>query len=142
MRGTPSNPTIEDYKQQAKTLRFELGSQLLTHSAALELVAKQHGHRDWNTLRAAIPESPVGYQINQRIAGTYLGQPFTGYIKAVQTVGTHGHHRLTLRFDTPVDVVQFDSFSALRQQVNCTVDHTGKSLQKTSDGSPHVVISA
>lgn len=134
------NPTIEDYKQQAKTLRFELGSERLTHSAALELVAKQHGARDWNTLRASIPKAPPGYQINQRIAGTYLGQPFTGFIKAVQTVGPSGHHRLTLRFDTPVDVVQFDSFSSLRQQVNCTVDNSGKSLQKTSNGQAHVVI--
>jgi hypothetical protein len=140
MRGTPSNPTIADFKQQAKTLRFELGSQLLTHSAALELVAKQHGHRDWNSLRATIPETEPGYRINQRISGTYLGQPFTGFIKAVQTVGHSGHHRVILRFDTPVDVVQFDSFSALRQQVSATVDHTGKSLQKTSDGTPHVVI--
>lgn len=140
MRGTPSNPTLEDYKQQAKTLRFEMGSALLTHSAALELVAKQHGHRDWNTLRAQIPASGSGYQVNQRVSGTYLSQHFTGFIKAVQTVGNSGHYRLTLRFDTAVDVVQFDSFSSLRQQVSCTVDRTGRSQQKTSDGVPQIVI--
>ena len=134
------NPTIEDYKQQAKTLRFELGSQMLTHSAALELVAKQHGHRDWNTLRATIPAAPSGYQVGQRVHGTYLGQPFTGVIKAVQAVGSSGHARVTLRFDAPVDVVKFDSFSSLRQQVNAMIDPSGKSPQMTSDGTPHLVL--
>lgn len=134
------HPTIEDYKQQARALRFELGTDRLTHSAALELVAKQHGFRDWNTLRAARPQPLPGYQLNQRVSGRYLGQPFTGYIKAVQSIGTAGHHRLTLRFDDPVDVVTFDSFSSLRQQINCTVDNLGKSQKKTSNGTPHVVL--
>ena len=46
--------------------------------------------------------------------------------------------RLTLKFDEPVDVVTFDSFSAFRHRVNCVVDETGRSREKTSDGRPHM----
>lgn len=134
--------TIEDYKQQAKTLRFEVGSDTLTHSAALEVVAKQNGHRDWNTLCAGQETAPrkPGFQTGQRISGTYLGHSFSGTVKAAQMIGDLGHHRLTIRFDDPVDVVQFDSFSSLRQQINCTIDHTRQSLAKTSDGQQHVIL--
>ena len=49
-----------------------------------------------------------------------------------------GLSRMTLNFDEPVDVVTFDSFSAFRQRVNCTVDETGRTAAKTSDGRPHL----
>lgn len=48
-------PTIEEAKDMAKRLRAALsrqGSQI-SHSDALELVAQQLGHRDWNTASAA-----------------------------------------------------------------------------------------
>lgn len=43
-----------DHKQQAKRLRTSLAERgvEVTHSEALELVAQQHGARDWNTLAA------------------------------------------------------------------------------------------
>ena len=43
-----------DHKQQAKRLRTSLAERgvEVTHSEALELVAHQHGARDWNTLAA------------------------------------------------------------------------------------------
>ena len=47
-----------DHKQQAKRLRTSLAERgvEVTHSEALELVAHQHGARDWNTLAAAHAE--------------------------------------------------------------------------------------
>ncbi len=44
------------FKDQAKRLRTALAEQgvELSHSAALELVARQHGARDWNTLAADV----------------------------------------------------------------------------------------
>jgi catechol 2,3-dioxygenase-like lactoylglutathione lyase family enzyme len=49
------------YKDQARRLRADLVDRGvdLTHSEALELVAHQHGARDWNTL-AARPAQPGG----------------------------------------------------------------------------------
>jgi hypothetical protein len=49
--------SIEQAKQMAKRLRADLlkADQDLSHSAALELVAHQLGHRDWNTAAAILP---------------------------------------------------------------------------------------
>ena len=51
-----------DPKQMAKRLRAELAQRGLevTHGQALELVAHQHGHADWNTMSAlpALPTAP------------------------------------------------------------------------------------
>ena len=45
-----------DAKAMAKTLRLELEARQMTlsHGACLEVVAKQHGYRDWNTMSAAV----------------------------------------------------------------------------------------
>ena len=53
-------PTIESLKTQAKNLRKTLSNdgESITHSEALELIAKQHGFRDWNTLHAAQESQP------------------------------------------------------------------------------------
>lgn len=50
-----------DAKAMAKTLRQELKTHKidLGHSECLELVAKQFGFRDWNTLAAALSENPL-----------------------------------------------------------------------------------
>ncbi|MFC6713246.1 glyoxalase superfamily protein [Branchiibius cervicis] len=46
---------MSDYKQLASRLRAALATDgvEVSHSRALELVAAQHGYRDWNTLVAA-----------------------------------------------------------------------------------------
>ena len=51
-----------------------------------------------------------------------------------------GHTHLTLHFDEPVDVVTFDSFSAFRQRVSCTLDEDLVAPAKLSDGTPHMRI--
>ncbi|MEM6373486.1 MAG: glyoxalase superfamily protein [Pseudomonadota bacterium] len=135
-------PSRAALKAQAKRLRATLtqAGTPCTHAQALEAIAHQWGARDWNTLHARTKETPTqAYHPGQRVTGRYLGQRFAGYIKAVGRLGSD-RHRLTLRFDAPVDVVRSPLFSALRQQVTCVLDPTGRSPRKTSDGTPHMVL--
>lgn len=135
-------PSRAALKAQAKRLRAKLNGAgtPCTHSQALEAIAHQWGARDWNTLHARAQDDPQpGYHPGQRITGRYLGHRFAGHIKAASRLGS-AQHRLTLRFDVAIDVVRSEKFSALRQQVNCVVDVTGRSARKTSDGVPHVVL--
>lgn len=136
-------PTLDQLKAQAKQLRkalMEKGTNV-THSQTLEMVAKQHGFRDWNTASARLsnrPGPPVA--IGQRIRGQYLKQDFTGTVVGIRQFGGPDNWRVSVHFDEPVDVVTFDSFSAYRQRINCTVDSDGTALSRTSDGEPHLVI--
>lgn len=139
-----SLPSIDSLKQQAKRLRqaFEEKGQSLNHSAALEMIARQYGFRDWNTLHARIgnrrTDCPVA--VGDRVDGAYLGQPFSGRVLSVAMLGAEDRYRVTIDFDDPVDVVTFDSFSAFRKRVNCIIDSDGVSPQKTSNGQPHMVM--
>ena len=47
-------PSIDELKAQARRLRQAMAERGddMSHSTALELIAKQHGLRDWNTLSA------------------------------------------------------------------------------------------
>lgn len=138
-------PSIDDLKAQAKRLRgaMEASGTPISHSAALELVARQYGVRDWNTLSAlagrpnAAPLAAL--TVGARVSGRYLNQPFTGRILALGEQ-SGGLHRLTLHFDEPVDVVTFESFSAFRQRVNAQVDENGVSPRRTSNGLPQLVL--
>jgi hypothetical protein len=134
-------PSRDVLKAQAKRLRADMDAQgtQMTHASALETVAHQWGMRDWNTLAAKADVEAVNWQVGSRATGRYLGHPFTGMIKAARLAAS-GFWTLTVRFDAPVDVVESEHFSALRQQVNTTVNAQGESPQKTSDGQPHMVI--
>ncbi len=142
MTGSSQLPSLEDLKAQARRVRATLAADgtPIGHSRALELLAHQHGYRDWNTLHAALgnrpPPSPVA--VGDRVRGHYLSQPFEGEVIGVQALATPDRFRVTLQFDAPVDVVTFDSFSAYRQRVTGTIDRTGRTAEKTSDGRPHM----
>ena len=136
-------PTLGALKAQAKRLRATLQSdgETVSHSRSLELIARQHGFRDWNTLHAAAGNdvragAPVA--LGERVSGRYLGQLFEGEVIGVQALGGPDRFRVTLSFDEPVDVVTFDSFSAFRRRVASVIDRTGVSAEKTSDGQPHM----
>ena len=129
-------------KSQAKALRAALGKsgQPVSHSQSLELLAKQHGFRDWNTLHAKCGNvAPAVFSVGQKVTGRYLGQSFQGEIIGVRMVGG-AHFRLTIRFDRPVDVVRFEGMSNLRSQIQAVVNADGVSAEKTSDGQPHLQI--
>ena len=139
---TSQIPSRDVLKAQAKRLRGDLAErgQTISHAQALETVAHQWGVRDWNTLAAlATTAHPAGYAPGQRISGRYLGHSFEGQVKAAHQ-STNGYWSLTLRFDTPIDVVASKLFSSFRRQVNVTVTPKGVSPQKTSDGQPHLVL--
>lgn len=138
---TPSLPSLEALKAQAKRLRAGLAEDgdFISHGEALELIAKQYGYRNWNTLHAAIGNRPPrnAPQVGARIAGRYLGQPFEGEIVGVDTL-SGGRYRVTIEFDEAVDVVTFESFSAFRKRVSCVIDEDGVSPARTSNGRPHM----
>ena len=136
-------PSLEELKTQAKRLRkgLELDGDFINHSESLELIARQYGFRNWNTLHAAIGNRPPrpALQVGARVKGRYLGQAFDGEVIGVETLSA-GRIRLTLDFDEAVDVVTFDSFSAYRKRVSCIVGDDGRTAEKTSDGKPHLEI--
>lgn len=139
-------PSLETLKDQAKRLRARLAQedQTISHSRALELIAAQYGFRDWNTLHAKVGNRPPlnPWMLGARVSGTYLGHPFTAEVISVQALQNRpGYYRLTMKFDEAIDVVTFESFSAFRRRINCTIDETGRSPAKTSDGRPHVELS-
>ena len=145
MTRTKSLPSVEALKAQAKKLRAELTD--ISHTRALELVAHQWGYRDWNTL-AALAGQMAGqmpnthsYQLGDRVNGLYLGRNFSGEIIAAQRLGA-GQTKLTIRFDEPVDVVSFESFSSFRSRVSATINKDGKTAARTSDGAPHMQLYA
>ncbi|MDU8926496.1 glyoxalase superfamily protein [Alisedimentitalea sp. MJ-SS2] len=141
---TQGTPTIAELKAQARRLRATMqeSGAPMAHATALETVARQHGHRDWNTARAAAAwDNPARWQIGQHVRGRYLSHPFTGRIKSASE-GTGGFWRLTLAFDAPVDVVTSRHFSNWRKQVSCTVNAQGVTVDKTSDGTPHLSLFA
>ena len=141
MQSPSSLPTTRQLKAEARLLRTQAARHgtPISHAAALERIAHYYGYRNWNTLRARTSNTPE-LQLGMRVSGRYLGQPFTGEVYGLASHGTQGHRRVTLQFDTPVDVVRFASFSSLRRRVSATIDDTGRSPQKTSDGQPHLVL--
>lgn len=135
-------PTLDAAKAQAKALRTALATEGrdITHSAALELIAKSHGLKDWNTLHASIgnrPPPPLA--LGQIVEGHYLNQAFTAEVIGITQL-SEGRYEITLDLADPVDVVTFDSFSNFRRRVRKTVDAYGRSFDKTSDGQPHLVL--
>ncbi len=136
-----SLPDLSELKAQAKRLRVAMESEgnFITHSEALELLARQYGCRDWNTLHARVGNRPVEpYRVGDKRSGTYLGQAFTGEVIALKRLDDGAHYQISFDFDEAVDVVRFDSFSAFRKRVSVTLDRHGRSLQKTSDGQPYL----
>ncbi len=136
---------IQTLKAQAKRLRtaLEADGDFVTHSESLELVARQHGYRDWNTLHAAAGNRPPEpYAVGARVSGRYLGQTFTAEIIAVKKLQDGRRYTLTLDLEEAVDVVRFDSFSNFRKRITGMVDAGGVSSERTSDGRPHLQLTA
>lgn len=142
--GVKMKNTIQTLKDEAKRLRGSLqkSGKTVSHSAALELVAKQKGYRDWNTALASIGNEPSGPPVwlGQMIEGKYLGQKFTAEVIGVRNQLQPDRWRITLDLAEAVDVVTFDSFSAFRKRISATVNQSGKTTEKTSNGIPQLVL--
>ncbi len=126
----------------ARQLRADLAARgvAISHSQALERVARAAGFSNWNALFAAIGNRPPeDWAVGQRVRGAYLGQPFEGRIIRVEMIRP-SWFRLTIDLDEAVDVVTFESFSNFRKRVWGIVGPLGESREKTSNGQPHLVI--
>ncbi len=133
-------PSLDQVKDQARALRAELArqGQEISHSAALELVAKAHGFHDWNTFHArAGNRMPPPAGLGDVVTGRYLGQEFLAEVIGVRQL-SEGRYEVELQLDQPVDVVTFDSFSNYRSRIRKEIDAYGRSFDKTSDGVPHL----
>ncbi len=131
-------PTTEDLKRQARRMRDHFAEKNIdiSHSAALEAIAKQHGYKDWNILSALINRQSMTIEwpeFDEMISGTYLGHNFTGKILKIQTCTIENLRRYTIKFDDPIDVVASKHFSSFRRQINCflnkdrrSTDHKGR----------------
>lgn len=137
-----SRLSVEGAKAQARALRQALGAsgKAISHAEALEIVARQHGARDWNTLcaRRGQRNAPPELALGDRVRGTYLGHPYRGEIVGLS--GPLGHRTVEIRLDAPIDTVRFASFSNWRRRLRGTVDESGRSYRRTSDGVPQLVV--
>jgi len=141
--------SISQMKDEARRLRDGLAGSgsPISHSQSLELVARQKGYRDWNTLYGDLGHStganhPSGLSIGigQSVEGTYLGQPFKATVLGVQSQLQPDRFRITLELSEPVDVVTFESFSAFRRRISATINSDGRTSEKTSNGEPQLVL--
>ncbi|WP_137155939.1 glyoxalase superfamily protein [Rhizobium sp. FKL33] len=142
MSETSRLPSLEEIKAQARRLRDALASRgsPVTHSRSLELIAAQYGFRDWNTLHAGLGNRPPPrLQVGDSASGLYLGKPFRGKVVSLQRMnGSDDVIRVAFDFDEPVNVSKFESFDVFRKRVVCTLGPDGRTVEKTSDGAPHL----
>lgn len=135
-------PSATEAKDQARRLREKLAKdgRPVGHAKSLELIAHQHGFRDWNAMFAAIGNgAPKALSLGETVSGTYLSQPFTARVVSVAAV-KRGWFKLELHLDEPVDVVMSQGFSNFRRRIRGVIGPKGHTLERTSDGQPHLQI--
>ena len=94
--------TRDQAKAHAKWIRADVAKtgEELSHSAALERVAKDAGFADWNTLCANLPETlDPPLTIGDRVAGRYLGVAFNGSIVDAQHAVECATVQIAIAFD-------------------------------------------
>ncbi|MFG1497909.1 glyoxalase superfamily protein [Saccharospirillum sp. HFRX-1] len=130
-------PTLAQIKAQAKRLRQLMAAEGVDigHSQALELIAKDHGYRDWNTLSAELKNTQPPVAVGEWVNGHYQGQPFRAEVRSVE-MERLGYWRLRLQLEQPLDVVTSPRFSALRRHLMATVDDRGITSERLSSGEP------
>ena len=137
-----SDATLDTVKAEAKALRQTLRAEgtLVSHAQSLELIARRHGARDWNTLHARLRQrnAPLLLAVGTKVSGHYLGQAYSGKILAVS--GRAERRQVEIALDQPIDTVRFDSFSNWRHRNRGTLDKEGRSPDTTSDGTPVLTV--
>lgn len=135
-------PSVTQAKDQAKRLRAKMlkGDKKIGHAQSLELIAHEHGFRDWNCMRVAIGNGPSkGWAVGDRVTGAYLSQPFSALVISVSNIKPEWF-KLVLQLERAVDVVTSNSFSNYRQRIRGVVGPKGYSVERTSNGEPHLQI--
>ncbi|AWC21538.1 hypothetical protein CO731_00989 [Aminobacter sp. MSH1] len=133
-----------DYKNNARRLRDALASEgiAVSHAKALELVARQEGVRDWNTLaarpvatpvsaKADEPKAAVPFAVGENVAGTFNGNPAQGRVIGLEETIKPDLWRVTVAFNPPVDVSTSKLFSSERRRIQMVVGADGRSRRLT-----------
>jgi len=124
-----------DYKAQARRLRTALSDDghAVGHSRSLELVARLHGARDWNTLAAAPQPNTTSapFAIGERVTGTFNDSPAQGRVIGLSETIKPDLWRVTVAFDPPVDVVTSKLFSSERRRIQMIIGAEGRSRRLT-----------
>lgn len=130
--------TSSDFKTHAKRLRDALATDgvPISHARALEIVARQNGARDWNTLSARTvdqlaPAPAVPFQVGQSVAGTFNGTPAKGRVIGLEETIKPELWRVTVAFNPPVNASTSELFKAERRRVTMVVGADGKSRRLT-----------
>ena len=140
--------TSSDYKAHARRLRDALAAEGidLSHGKALDLVARQHGERDWNTLSAragaaanapqTAPQIASGiasapFTVGDAVEGLFNGAPATGRIIGLAETIKPDLWRVTVKFSPPVDASTSANFRAERTRVEMIVGADGRSRRLT-----------
>lgn len=134
--------TSSDYKTSARRLRDALAAEgvPISHGKALDLVARQQGARDWNTLSAQAkandvpaaslaPMAPFG--LGDTVEGTFNDRPAHGRVIGLAETIKPDLWRVTVHFDPPVDASTSASFKAERRRVEMVVGADGRSRRLT-----------
>ena len=110
----------------------------ISHAKALELVARQQGARDWNTLAArpvatktetTTAGAPFG--VGENVSGTFNGNPAQGRVIGIEETIKPDLWRVTVAFDPPVDVSTSKLFSSQRRRIQMVVGADGRSRHLT-----------
>jgi hypothetical protein len=132
------------HKVSAKRLRAALAEDgiAVSHARALELVARQNGVRDWNTLAAQpagagrpVPAAPVvaaaPFGVGETVEGTFNGRDAHGRVIGLEETIKPDLWRVTVAFDPPVNAATSQLFSAERRRVQMVVGADGRSRRLT-----------
>lgn len=139
---TTHGPDARDHKASAKRLRAALAADgiAVSHAKALELVAKQNGARDWNTLAArtvedkpafASPGPVAPFGVGETVTGTFNGRDAHGRVIGLEETIKPDLWRVTVAFDPPVNAATSQLFSAERRRVQMVVGADGRSRRLT-----------
>jgi hypothetical protein len=139
-RRSETMTTGQDYKTNARRLRDALAADgiAISHAKALELVARQQGVRDWNTLaarpndtRAEQAAGGVPFAVGETVSGTFNGNPAKGRVIGLEETIKPDLWRVTVAFNPPVDVSTSKLFSSERRRIQMVVGTDGRSRRLT-----------
>ncbi|MDT4845158.1 hypothetical protein D3C80_491000 [compost metagenome] len=140
-----------DFKHQARRLRQALGEEgiNISHGKALDLVARQSGTRDWNTLAAQdvkaeatrVEDNAAPYRVSQRVSGMFHTTAFEARIIGVEETIKPDLWRITLQFDPAINVAVSPNLSMLRRRFTVVVGADGKSRRLTGSEAGGITLS-
>lgn len=139
-----------DFKQQARRLRQALGEEgiLISHGKALDLIARQSGTRDWNTLSAhntkvdtvQVEDDAAPYRVSQRVSGMFHSTAFEARIIGVEETIKPDLWRITLQFDPAINVAVSPNLSMLRRRFTVIVGADGKARRLTGSETGNIAL--